>query len=131
MDRNQRADPLIQQTVVFKNIRMKSLNSTGYGTSRFGPSHRRSPDLANHNSLLEDQSSSILFTMGHQNRPFSTQGFNNDFKIGTSLGNPMSGRNSTLEPMDHQSANRTPGVKKGGRANKGANKQMWKSVGKT
>ena len=56
--------------------------------------------MVNGVSLLDDQSSSLLFTMGKANlanRPFSTQGFANDFQVVSGV---PSGRNSTLEPVE-------------------------------
>lgn len=130
VDRNKRADPLIQHTVVFKHIRIKNLNSSGYGgTSRLttrGPQH--SPDLFNDSNLHGDQSSSLLFPGERQSRPFSTQGYNNEFSIITSLGNPVTGRLSTLEPLNI-TMGKTQSIKKG-RSNKPV-KPMWKTVGKS
>ena len=78
---------------------MKTLNSSGYGTSRLGTGK---PEMVNGVSLIDDQSSSMLFTTGRTkigNRPFSTQGYNEDFKLNESMVNPQ--RNSTLESVQH------------------------------
>ena len=117
MDRNQRADPLIQQTVMFKT-RMKGLNSTGYGASRFS---QVNPTEINGVSLIDDHSSSVLFTMGRAeiaNRPFSTQGQNRDFGVAgpaaKKKNKAVTGRHSTLEPLaakDMRTGRRTTGLK--------------------
>ena len=56
--------------------------------------------MVNGVSLVDDQSSTMLFTMGRAKigaRPFSTQGFNEDFLANESTGKHE--RNSTLEPV--------------------------------
>ena len=68
IDRSHRADPLIRHTVLAK----KRFN--GLETSNYGRMSNTNESVLNGVSLMDDHSSSVLFSMGQtlENRPFST-----------------------------------------------------------